>query len=76
MSSPARSATRASRRSTGSPACTTRGFGIAEFRDVGLMMGEVLDGLARGGDDNRVAEEAVAKKVRALTDRFPIYGAA
>lgn len=57
----------------GSPACTTRGFGIAEFREVGLMMADVLDGLAAGGDDNKSAEEAVAKRVRALTDRFPIY---
>ena len=58
----------------GSPAGTTRGFGVAEFREVGAMMGDVLDGLAAGGEDNRKTEEAVAARVSALTERFPIYG--
>ncbi|GAB4524478.1 MAG: serine hydroxymethyltransferase [Amphiplicatus sp.] len=56
----------------GSPACTTRGFGVAEFREVGAMMAEALDGLAKGGD-NGAAERAVAARVKALTGRFPIY---
>ena len=57
----------------GSPAGTTRGFGVAEFREIGSMMAEVLDGLAQGGDTNEAAEQSVATRVRALTDRFPIY---
>ncbi len=57
----------------GSPAGTTRGFGVAEFRQVGAMMAEVLDGLAAGGD-NAAVEKEVAEKVKALTARFPIYG--
>ncbi|MEM9706941.1 MAG: serine hydroxymethyltransferase [Pseudomonadota bacterium] len=56
----------------GSPAGTTRGFGVAEFREVGELIGEVLDGLASGGD-NTEKEKDVAKRVKALTDRFPIY---
>jgi glycine hydroxymethyltransferase len=56
----------------GSPAGTTRGFGVAEFRDVGAMMAEVLDGLS-GGGDNGVREQAVLKRAKALTARFPIY---
>ena len=57
----------------GSPAGTTRGFGVAEFREIGSMMAVVLDGLAAGGDDNEKAEKAVAERVLALTSRFPIY---
>ncbi len=56
----------------GSPACTTRGFGAAEFREVGLLMAEVLDAHAAGGDI-AAKEKQVATKVRALTARFPIY---
>ena len=50
----------------GSPAGTTRGFGVAEFREIGSMMAEVLDGLAAGGASNETAEIAVAARVRAL----------
>lgn len=57
----------------GSPACTTRGFGEAEFRTVGELMAEVLDTLAVDGDVAAV-EKAVRKKVVDLTGRFPIYG--
>ena len=58
----------------GSPAATTRGFGEAEFREVGRMIGEVLDGLARSNDgDNSTAERAVGERVKALCARFPIY---
>ncbi|MFQ5562469.1 MAG: serine hydroxymethyltransferase [Parvularculaceae bacterium] len=56
----------------GAPAGTTRGFGASEFRDIGAMMAEVLDGLA-GGGDNASVEAAVAENVRALAARFPIY---
>jgi glycine hydroxymethyltransferase len=60
----------------GSPAATTRGFGIAEFREVGLMIAEVVDGLARSNDGgNAAVEAAVGARVRALCARFPIYQA-
>ena len=57
----------------GSPACTTRGFGVEEFREVGSLMAEVLDGLAQNGDDNSAVEAQVRQKVTALTNRFAIY---
>ena len=58
----------------GSPAATTRGFGEAEFRQVGEMINEVLEGLSRSNDGgNDAAEQAVATRVRALCARFPIY---
>jgi glycine hydroxymethyltransferase len=58
----------------GSPAATTRGFGQAEFRQVGEMIVEVLDGLAAGnGATNEAVEHAVRRKVAALCARFPIY---
>jgi glycine hydroxymethyltransferase len=56
----------------GSPAGTTRGFGPAEFRQVGAWIGEVLDGVAAGGDNSSV-EAKVRREVLALTARFPIY---
>ncbi|MGF1544940.1 MAG: serine hydroxymethyltransferase [Parvularculaceae bacterium] len=56
----------------GSPACTTRGFGVGEFREVGALMAEVLDGLADGADMGAI-ENDVRGRVRALTERFPIY---
>jgi glycine hydroxymethyltransferase len=58
----------------GTPAATTRGFGTTEFREVGLMIAEVLDGLARSNDgSNEAAEQAVGARVQALCARFPIY---
>jgi glycine hydroxymethyltransferase len=58
----------------GSPACTTRGFGIAEFRQVGEMIAEVLDVLSqKGADEDALVEEKVRGKVKALLARFPIY---
>jgi glycine hydroxymethyltransferase len=57
----------------GSPACTTRGFGPAEFREVADLICEVLDGLSKSNGDNTATEAAVAAKVEALTQRFPIY---
>jgi glycine hydroxymethyltransferase len=59
----------------GTPAGTTRGFGPAEFRVIGDMISEVLDGLRAAGTDegNAACEAAVRRRVRALTDRFPIY---
>jgi len=58
----------------GSPAGTTRGFGIAEFRQIGRMMAEVLDGLAASGEAGNAGLEAKVKaEAMALTERFPIY---
>jgi glycine hydroxymethyltransferase len=58
----------------GTPACTTRGFGIAEFRQVGEMIVEVLDALsAKGVEEDGAAETAVREKVTRLVGRFPIY---
>jgi glycine hydroxymethyltransferase len=58
----------------GSPAATTRGFGAAEFRDIGLMIDEVLEGLAGSNDGkNDGAERAVGTRVQALCARFPLY---
>jgi glycine hydroxymethyltransferase len=58
----------------GSPAGTTRGLGIAEFREVGLLIAEVLDGLAsNGAEANGAVEQGVRGRVRALCQRFPIY---
>jgi len=57
----------------GTPAATTRGFGADEFRQVGLLIGEVLDGLASNRNDNSPVEQAVAQKVHKLCQSFPIY---
>jgi glycine hydroxymethyltransferase len=58
----------------GTPASTTRGFGVAEFREVGRLIAEVLDAVAQSEDGSApLVEAAVKQKVRALTDRFPIY---
>ena len=58
----------------GTPAGTTRGFGVAEFQEIGRMIGEVLDGLARSNDGaNAASEAAVGKRVLELCARFPIY---
>ncbi|ODT70769.1 MAG: serine hydroxymethyltransferase [Pelagibacterium sp. SCN 63-23] len=59
----------------GTPAGTTRGFGEAEFKEIGELIIEVLDGLKTNGEDNNGAVETeVRAKVEALTARFPIYG--
>jgi glycine hydroxymethyltransferase len=59
----------------GTPAGTTRGFGTAEFREVGRLIGEVLDGAAASNADgvNTAVETAVAAKVLELCRRFPVY---
>ncbi len=58
----------------GAPACTTRGFGIAEFRQVGEMIVEVLDVLSQKNvEEDSLVEAAVRDKVKALIGRFPIY---
>ena len=58
----------------GTPAATSRGFGIAEFRRVGELIVETLDGLALQGEaGNGAVEESVKARVHELTRRFPIY---
>ena len=58
----------------GSPAATSRGFGENEFREVGHLVNEVLDGLAKNGEEaNGKVEAAVKRKVLSLTKKFPIY---
>ena len=58
----------------GTPAATSRGFGAAEFKDVGALIVETLDGLAANGEDgNATIEAGVREKVQVLTRRFPIY---
>ena len=59
----------------GTPAGTTRGFGQAEFRLVGELIVEVLDGLAANGENNESVESAVREKVDSLCKRFPVYPA-
>ncbi len=62
----------------GTPAGTTRGFGAAEFKQIGELIGDVLDGLAHvqsGGGDNGAVEQKVKAKVAELCKQFPIYGA-
>jgi glycine hydroxymethyltransferase len=57
----------------GSPAATTRGFGAPEFRQVGQMIAEVLDGLSGSNDGTSAAEAQIGRRVLALCARFPIY---
>jgi glycine hydroxymethyltransferase len=58
----------------GSPAGTTRGFGLEEFREVGRLIIEVLDGLAKtGAAGNGAIEASVKERATALCRRFPIY---
>jgi len=58
----------------GSPAGTTRGFGVEEFRTIGLMINEVLEGLGQSNDgSNAGVEQAVGVRVKELCARFPLY---
>ncbi len=58
----------------GTPAATTRGFGVAEFREVGRLIVEVLDGLAaNGAEGNAQVEARVKAQAIRLCERFPIY---
>ena len=58
----------------GTPAGTTRGFGEAEFRQIGDWIVEVVNGLAKNGPEgNGAVEEAIKAKVEALCQSFPIY---
>ena len=58
----------------GTPAATSRGFGVAEFKRIGELIVETLDGLAANGEAGAAAVEArVRESVADLTRRFPIY---
>ena len=57
----------------GTPAATTRGFGVAEFQEIGRLITRVLDGLAANPGDNAAIEAEVREEVVALCRRFPIY---
>ena len=57
----------------GTPAATTRGFGVAEFERVGELIADVLEGLAANPEDNSAAEAAARESVLALCRRFPVY---
>jgi glycine hydroxymethyltransferase len=58
----------------GTPAGTTRGFGPAEFRKIGGLIAEVVEGLARNGDEGDAqVEESVRRRVGELTAAFPVY---
>ncbi|GAB2179188.1 serine hydroxymethyltransferase [Dongia sp. agr-C8] len=57
----------------GTPAATTRGFGTAEFKQVGEMIVKVLDALAANPQNNGAVEQEIRKEVSALCKRFPIY---
>lgn len=61
----------------GTPAGTTRGFGPAEWKEIGGFILEVLDGVAKNGpENNQAVEKAVREKVKKLCARFPIYNEA
>jgi glycine hydroxymethyltransferase len=58
----------------GTPAGTSRGFGIAEFRHIGELIAEVLDALShKNAEEDAAVEAAVREKVKRLISRFPIY---
>jgi len=59
----------------GSPAGTSRGFEENEFRLIGNLIGDVLDGLSKNPDDNSAIENEVKVKVKNLCDKFSIYSA-
>ena len=58
----------------GTPAGTTRGFGQAEFRQVGALILRVIDALAANPEGDAAVEAEVRAQVRALCEAFPIYG--
>jgi glycine hydroxymethyltransferase len=56
-----------------SNAGTARGLGVPEFQQIGRWIGQVLDGLATGANDNSAVERKVKAEVATLCRRFPIY---
>lgn len=58
----------------GTPAGTTRGFGPAEFRQIGALIAEVIDGMSRNGDTGDAqVEDRVRRQVTELCQAFPVY---
>ncbi len=57
----------------GTPAGTTRGFGAQEFKQIGELIADVLDGIKDKPEGNAAVEAEVKAKVKALCARFPIY---
>ena len=57
----------------GTPAGTTRGFGIAQFEQIGEMILDVLDAIERDPAGDEAVERAVRTRVRDLCNQFPIY---
>ena len=57
----------------GSPAGTTRGFGPAEFREIGKLIVEVVETVAKNEAGDAQVEQSVARRAGELCDRFPIY---
>ncbi|WP_426028785.1 serine hydroxymethyltransferase [Brevundimonas sp. TWP2-3-4b2] len=58
----------------GTPAGTTRGFGVEEFQQVGHWIADVIDSMKGTDEADASVSKRVADEVRALTRRFPIYG--
>jgi len=57
----------------GTPAGTTRGFGVSEFALIGAWIAKIIEGVSRNGDDNCAIEAEVRESVRQLTSSHPIY---
>lgn len=57
----------------GTPAGTTRGFGVEEFTKIGHLIGDVLDGLVKNSEGNAYVEKKVLTEVKELCKKFPIY---
>lgn len=57
----------------GTPAGTTRGFGVAEFEKIGLMIVEVLNALQKGEEEAEKAIKSVQRQVKEMCLQFPIY---
>jgi len=57
----------------GTPAATTRGFGVTEFEQIGRLILEVFDALRANPDGDQATEQRVRREIFALCDRFPIY---
>lgn len=57
----------------GTPAGTTRGFGVAEFREIGRLILEVFDALRANPEGDPATEQRVRREIFALCERFPIY---
>ena len=57
----------------GTPAGTTRGFGIAEFKDIAHMIADIIDAMINSPENATIMEEIVAHKVHEMCREFPIY---